>query len=259
MMSASHRRILGIFAHPDDESMGPGGTLAKYAAAGHRVAFVTATDGGAGRMFADRPSDGAALRQKRRLETAEAAGILGIESLGFLGWQDGRLERESVLNVERALAGHIRSERPDVIVTFHGSGISRHPDHRVIALAVQGAFLGAARPGWYDDAGVERLPPHEAAKLYAYTVRKSAIAKVDWPRDLYASPDDEITTVIDTRETADVRWRAVLAHETQREGPPFERLYQAGLFAEECFVRIFPSRRHDDPIETDLFEGLPPL
>ena len=41
------RTILGIFAHPDDESMGPGATLAKYAAAGHRVAFTTATDGGA--------------------------------------------------------------------------------------------------------------------------------------------------------------------------------------------------------------------
>lgn len=232
--------------------MGPGGTLAKYAAAGHRVAFITATDGGAGRLFADRPADSAALREMRRRETVEAAAILGIEFLGFLGWQDGKLEQESVLDVETILAARIRKEKPDVIVMFHGAGISRHPDHRVIALAVQGAFCGAARSGWYASDTVEALAPHAASKLYAYTIRRSAIASVDWPRDIYASPDDEITTIIDTRETAEVRWRAVLAHESQRNGPPFERLYEAGLFERECFVRVFPSPRPGEAIETDL-------
>lgn len=255
-MTASRKNILGIFAHPDDESMGPGGSLAKYAAAGHRVAFVTATDGGAGRLFVDRPADTAALREIRRSETAEAGHILGIEFLGFLGWDDGRLEHSSVLDLETAIAGIIRRETPDVIITFHGSGISHHPDHRVVALAVQGAFLGAARAGWYADAGVEALSPYRTAKLYYYTVRRAAIAKVGWPRTVYASPDDEITTVVDTRETADVRWRAIQAHESQRDGPPFERLYEAGVFAEECYVRVFPSWRTGDPVESDLLEGL---
>ena len=257
-MAASRRVILGIFAHPDDESMGPGGSLAKYAAAGHRVAFVTATDGGAGRLFVDRPADNAALREMRRRETEEAARILGIGFLGFLGWQDGHLEQASILDIETALARIIRSETPDVIVTFHGSGISHHPDHRVLALAVKGAFLGAARAGWYGGGGVDELAPHATAKLYYYTVRKAAIARVEWPRAIYASPDEEITTIIDTRVTADVRWRAIRAHETQRDGPPFERLYRAGVFAEECFVRVFPSWRPGDPAETDLLEGLAP-
>ena len=256
MMTNSAITILGVFAHPDDESMGPGGTLAKYAAAGHRVAFVTATDGGAGRLFADRPADNTALREIRRQETVESARILGIEFLGFLGWQDRELERASVLELETTIAGIIRRGKPTVILTFHGSGISHHPDHRVIALAVKGAFLGAARAGWYPDADLEALRPHAAAKLYYYTLRREAIAKVDWPRTVYASPEEEITTVIDTRATADVRWRAIEAHETQREGPPFERLYRAGVFAEECFVRVFPSWRAGDPIEDDLLHGL---
>ncbi|MGH2569738.1 MAG: PIG-L deacetylase family protein, partial [bacterium] len=87
----TRRTILGVFAHPDDESMGPGATFAKYAAAGHRVAFVTVTDGGAGRHFEERPSDDAgrrALEEVRRGETIAAAKVLGAEPLRFLGWPD---------------------------------------------------------------------------------------------------------------------------------------------------------------------------
>jgi LmbE family N-acetylglucosaminyl deacetylase len=258
-MNVCQRKILGVFAHPDDESMGPGGTLAKYAAAGHRVAFISATDGGAGRLFEERPSDNTALRRKRRQETERAAAILGIEFLGFLGWEDRKLDRLNILDIESVLAGVIREEKPHVVVVFHGSGISHHPDHRVIALAVQGAFLGAAREGWYAGAPLETLPPHAATKLYFYTLRRRAIARVEWPRTVYASPDDEISTMIDTRATADTRWRAIRAHESQQNGPPFERLYRAGVFAEECFVRVFPTWRSGDPVETDLLAGLAPL
>jgi LmbE family N-acetylglucosaminyl deacetylase len=258
-MNAFRKTILGVFAHPDDESMGPGGTLARYAAAGHRVAFVTATDGGAGRLYGDRPADNTMLRRRRRLETEKAAEILGVEFRGFLGWEDRKLEHMNILEIEHVLARVIREEKPDVVVTFHASGISHHPDHRVIALGLQGAFLGAARAGWYSDPRVEELPPHTTAKLYYYTLRQTAIAGVDWPRTVYASSDEEISTVIDTRATADVRWRAIRAHESQRDGPPFDRLHRAGVFAEECFVRIFPAWRAGEPIETDIFTGLAPL
>ena len=94
------KTILGVFAHPDDESMGPGGTFARYAAEGHRVAFVTATDGGAGRLYEERPADNAELRRLRRAETVAAAAVLGAEFLGFLGWEDRRLEHMNVLEIE---------------------------------------------------------------------------------------------------------------------------------------------------------------
>jgi N-acetyl-1-D-myo-inositol-2-amino-2-deoxy-alpha-D-glucopyranoside deacetylase/mycothiol S-conjugate amidase len=258
-MADSKKTILGVFAHPDDESMGPGGTLAVYAAAGHRVAFVTATDGGAGRLFAERPADNTRLRDARRRETAEAAKLLGIEFLGFLGWEDGKLKDVNVLDIEREIAKTIRREKPDVIVTFHGSGISYHADHRIIALAVKGAFLGAGRAGWYAEADVEILAPHAASKLYYYTVSHALLARVVWPRQVYASRDDEITTAVDTRDAAEVRWRAIQAHRTQENGPPFKLLYDAGGFNEEFFVRVFPSWRPGDPRETDLLEGLDSL
>ena len=255
-MSSKRKTILGVFSHPDDESMGPGGTFAKYAADGHRVAFVTATDGGAGRLYKERPADNGELRRLRRRETAKAAEILGIEFLGFLGWQDRNLENMNILEIETECATIIRREKPDVLITFHGSGISYHPDHRVLAMALSGAFMGSGYAGWYRDPAVEALPPHRAAKLYHYTAIKSLIESVDWRREVYASPDGEVTTLIDTRAWAGTKWKAIQAHDTQRDGPPFKLAYEAGLFEREGFVRVFPSWVPGQRQETDLLYGL---
>lgn len=254
----TRRTLLGIFAHPDDESMGPGGTLAKYAAAGHRVAVVTATEGGAGRLFRERPSEEAGLarlRQTRREETIRAARILGVEHLGFLGWEDGRVREQDVLKAEETFARIIRAEKPDVVMTFHGAGISRHGDHRLITLAIGGAFHGAARSGWYEAADVEELAPHRTARLYHYTVSES-FARTKWPRDVYVSPEDEITTRIDTTDFADLKWEAIQAHASQQFGPPFRMLYESGVFRSEAFVRIHPAFGPEADPETDLLDGL---
>ncbi len=252
------RTILGVFAHPDDESMGPGGTLARYAAEGHRVAVLTATAGGAGRHFDARASDEAARRELervRRLETLEACRILGVEHLGFLGWEDGGLRKRDVLDVEETIAALFRRERPDVVITFHASGISYHADHRVLSLALTGAFLGAGRRDWYAGGVAAEYEPHSVAKLYGYTVGSRAIP-ADWPRRVYRPADGEITTVLDTRRWQDARWAAIQAHTTQQFGPPFRTLYEAGAFAEESFVRVFPSPRPGEVAETDLLAGL---
>jgi len=250
------RTILGIFAHPDDESMGPGATLAKYAAAGHRVAFITATDGGAGRLYDERPEDNTELRALRREETERAAEIIGAEFLGFLGWHDGDLENLNVLDVEETIAQILRREKPDVVITFHSSGISYHPDHRVISTALHSAIFGAAHQGWYKESEVESLPPHSVSKAYQYTIPKSILEIVDWPRAVYASPDEEITTVIDTRETAETKWNAIAAHDTQSGGPPFKLFYEKGGFEKEVFVRVFPTWDPASACEIDLLEGL---
>jgi LmbE family N-acetylglucosaminyl deacetylase len=236
--------------------MGTGATFAKYAAAGHRVCFVSATDGGAGRLYKERPTDNSRLRELRRQETIDAARILGAECLGFLGWEDGALETMNILDVEHEIVKIIRREKPDVIITFHGSGISFHPDHRVVALACKGAFLGAGDPNWYRDDDINKLPPHTPSKLYYYTALKSRIEQINWPREIYVSPDEDVSTWIDTKATADAKWQAIQAHDTQRDGPPFKEMYEAGLFEVEGFVRVFPSWRPGDPTETDLLEGL---
>lgn len=255
-MTSKKKTILGVFAHPDDESMGPGASLAKYAAAGHRVAFVTATDGGAGRLYKERPDDNTELRRLRREETIKAAEILGIEFLGIMDYDDQDLVNENILEIEHRIVKVIRNEKPHVLITFHASGISYHPDHRIMAMALQSALHGSARAGWYTDPDVEALPPHRASKLYHYTLIQSLLKDIDWPRTRYESPDDEITTIIDTRDTADVKWRAIQAHDTQRDGPPFKRLYEAGVFEKEGFVRVLPSWQPGQELETDLLGGI---
>jgi len=248
--------ILGAFAHPDDESMGPGGTFAKCAAAGHRVKFLTATAGGAGRLFEKRPADDAGrqdLKRIRREETAAAARVLGAEHIGFLDWEDGGLRDRDVLAIEETFAAVIRRERPDIVVTFHGSGISYHPDHRVITLALTGAFLGAARENWYASPELKALAPHAASRLYLFAPFGREDLKIEWPREIYAPAGDEITTEIDTAEFADTKWAAIEAHASQQQGPPFRELYEAGHFAQETFVRIFPGPRPGEVRETDLF------
>ncbi|MBZ0268030.1 PIG-L family deacetylase, partial [bacterium] len=181
--------------------------------------------------------------------------VLGIEHLGFLGWADGRLRERDALEAEELFAALIRREKPDVVITFHGSGISHHPDHRFLTLAVDGAFRGAGHAGWYGGGEVEELEPHRPARLYHYTV-PSSLPRESWPRRIFLSPDDEITTRIDTTDFADLRWEAIQSHASHQYGPPFRVLYEGGIFASEAFVRI--DRGADDGgIETDLLAGLP--
>jgi len=258
-VTPARRTILCVFAHPDDESMGPGATLAKLSRAGHRVLFVTATLGGAGRLFDERPGTPEGrerLMAKRREETAAAAKILGLEHLGFLGWEDQGLAALDPLFVEETIARFVRRTTPDVLLTFHGSGISYHADHRVLTLATMGAFLGSGHADWYRDEELRALPPHAPRKLYAYVPNGAAPYWKDWPRTVYRAAPTEITAVIDTSATADAKWDAVRAHESQSGGPPFRALYEAGAFREESFVRIFPSPRPGDAVETDLLDGL---
>ena len=252
-------RLLGVFAHPDDESMGPGGTLAKYADAGHDVAVVTATEGGAGRLYKERPKDDAGreeLKRVRREETAAACAVLGIRHLGFLGWEDGGLHQRDILQAEKVIAEIIRREKPDVVLTFHPSGISYHRDHRFMTHAAWGAVLGAAREGWYRDGAVNDHPPHAAARLYAWVPRRDAPYWADWPRDLYAATTDEITTFEDTSAYADRKWQAIEAHASQQDGPPFRDLYEAGAFVEECWVRLHPALPPGAPAEQGILDGL---
>src|SRR5512145_728782 len=99
-----NRKILLLLAHPDDETFGPGGTIAKYAREGAEVHLATATRGEAG-MVGDPPlTDREHLGEVRTAELLAAAGLLGIAKVHFLGFRDGELAavpRE--LLVERAV------------------------------------------------------------------------------------------------------------------------------------------------------------
>lgn len=122
-------KIVCVFAHPDDEAFGPGGTIAKYAKDGNEVYLVCATNGNS------KERGGEKLGKTREKELLASAKILGIKKVFFLGFEDGTLS----LNLYHKLADKIRKIlvkiRPDMVLTFELRGISGHPDHTVVASA----------------------------------------------------------------------------------------------------------------------------
>lgn len=134
------RPMLGIWAHPDDESYLSAGLMARTIRAGERVTLVTLTDGEGG--FADDdPLTPGARSQLRRRELTEAMKRIGVSDVRLLGLADGGVAREDGDHLVEVLADIIRSERPEVIVTFGPDGITGHDDHIATWRAVTRAWL----------------------------------------------------------------------------------------------------------------------
>ncbi len=129
-------RVLGIFAHPDDETLCAGGTFAKYASAGAEVRVVSLTKGEAGQIRDASAATRATLRTVREKEL-EAAGIeLGLTETRCLDYPDGGLSEihdETLVRLASELLGEFE---PDVVITFGPDGISGHPDHIAVGAAV---------------------------------------------------------------------------------------------------------------------------
>jgi LmbE family N-acetylglucosaminyl deacetylase len=129
-------RVLGIFAHPDDESVCSGGTFAKYASAGAEVRVVSLTKGGAGQIRDADAATRATLTAVRANELDAAGTELGLTETRCLDYADGELSRldgRTLVQLASRLLGEIR---PDVVVTFGPDGFSGHPDHIAVGAAV---------------------------------------------------------------------------------------------------------------------------
>ena len=122
--------IVVVLAHPDDESFGMGGTLARYAAQGAAVHLVLATRGEAGIPGTDSSRAGAL----REAEARAACAILGVRSLDFLGYLDGQLSQVDVESAVDRLTARLRLLRPEVVITYGLDGVSGHPDHIAVGL-----------------------------------------------------------------------------------------------------------------------------
>ncbi|MGQ9681406.1 MAG: PIG-L deacetylase family protein [Anaerolineae bacterium] len=136
------RSLLVVLAHPDDESFGMGGTLARYASEGVRVTLVCATRGEAG-IEGLSPEQAGQLRER---ELCAAAAVLGIAQVTFMGYRDGELalaEQEVAVN---QLVTAMREAQPQVVITFGPDGITGHPDHVAIHQLTSAAFDRAGLP-----------------------------------------------------------------------------------------------------------------
>jgi len=132
-------RVLAVFAHPDDETLCAGGTLAKYASAGADVRVVSLTRGGAGQIRDAGAATRATLAAAREGEFHAAGEQLGLTETRCLDYPDGELARIDP-HVLFDLAARILSELdPDVVITFGPDGFSGHPDHVAVGAAVTAA------------------------------------------------------------------------------------------------------------------------
>jgi LmbE family N-acetylglucosaminyl deacetylase len=267
-------RLMAVLAHPDDESLGFGGTLARYAGEGVETSLVMATRGEAGRCGEHlRGTPGHpgpdALARLREAELRAAVDILGIGDLAFLDYRDQELDRADPGEAIARIVHHLRRVRPDVVLTFGPDGAYGHPDHVAVSQLTTAAVAVSADPTFAPGAAGR---PHRVAKLYylawpastwaAYQAALTRlISKVDGiERQAVPWPDWSITTEIDTRATWATVWRAVSCHATQmgifaklEDLPP--ELHQA-LWGAQSFYRVLSTVNGGRGRETDLFDGL---
>lgn len=164
------RRVLGVFAHPDDPEFFCGGTFARWAAEGADITFLIATSGDKG--SSDPDMTGARLAEIREIEERNAATALGVRDVIFLRYADGELTPS--LELRRDIVRVIRMKQPDTVVTcdptvfWFGTRAVNHPDHRAIGEATLDAVYPTARDrlNFIELERDEGLAPHKVKHLY---------------------------------------------------------------------------------------------
>lgn len=264
-------KLLCIFAHPDDESMGMGATLAKYAAEGIETHLICATRGERGWFGPERQNPGpGALGQLREGELRRAAEVLGMKSVHFLDYMDGDLDRANHAEVIAKIVTHIRAVQPQVIVTFPPDGNYGHPDHIAIGQFTQAAIVCAADASYAD---AQNLPSHRVSKLYYMVDSENFVNLIssvmgevafqvdDQTRGEAAWKEWMVTTRVDMSAYCVTALRAIKCHASQLPslGPladaPEEMAAQV-LTAQGTFYRAFSLVNGGRKTEMDLFEGL---
>jgi LmbE family N-acetylglucosaminyl deacetylase len=269
-------RLMAVLAHPDDESLGIGGTLAKYASEGVDVFLLTATRGDGGRYRGYRPDDHQhpgrlALATIREAELRAAASVLGVREVSLLEYHDQHVDRADSRQAAAGIAEHLRRVRPDVVVTFGPDGAYGHPDHIAISQFTTAAVAAAADRA-FGSASAAADRPHSVSKLYymawpesTWAAYQAAVGRlrstVDGvERQATPWPDWAITTVIDTSPFWPTVWRAVSCHDSQVAA--YERLkglspeHHQALWGRQSFYRAFSLVNGGRARETDLFEGI---
>jgi len=172
-------KLMCVVAHPDDESLGMGGTLAKYASEGIETYLVTATRGERGRFGEGEVSPGLeVVGQMREAELLAAAQTLGIREVRFLGYIDGDLDQVDPTEAVAKIVAHLRRVKPEVVITFGPEGAYGHPDHIAISQLTTAAVVCAA-----DSNDITQ----GARPTQAETHRVSKFYYLAWSKDKWAA------------------------------------------------------------------------
>lgn len=192
-------RVMVVFAHPDDAEFGSAGTSARLAKDGKEVFYAVVTDGSKGSSDPDMTP--ARLIKTRQDEQCEAARILGVRDVEFLGFEDGMLE--PTLEVRKAVTASIRRYKPDVVVcpsperNLSMGVFVQHPDHLAVGEAALAAIYPCARDRMtFPELLAEGLEPHAVREVWVVGT---------------GAPD----YFVDISSTIDLKVKALQAHVSQ--------------------------------------------
>ena len=261
--------LVSFHAHPDDESIACGGTMAKAASEGHRVVLVVATRGENGEVPEGflRPDE--SLAERRTRETEEAARILGASRVEFLGYLDsgmvGTPENKApgsfwLADIEEAagrLAAILAEEQADVLTIYDPNGTYGHPDHvNVHRVGVRAAELADIERVYEATADRDHMAGlmSQAEELGIDT---SDFENEDFEFEDFGTPAELITTRVDVTDFLELKRSAMAAHASQIAETSFFLAMPAEAFTatwgQEWFVRRGAPPGTE---ESDLFEGL---
>ena len=261
-------KLLAIFPHPDDETLGLGSTLARYSAEGVETHLVCATRGEMGWYDSEGPNPGfEGVGLIRAGELNCAAAHLGLHSVNFLDYIDGYVDKANPAEIVSKLVTHIRHIKPQVVVTFAPDGAYGHPDHIALSQFTNGALVCAA-----DKSFANVQSPHRVSKFY-YMVDSLDVVQaaneafggismeVDGvTRHQQGWEDWQITTVLDNRKHMVEVQRAIQCHKSQLPGyGPIGKWSVDELtrvFGVGHFYRAFSMVNGGRKMENDLFKGL---
>ena len=253
-------------AHPDDEAIATGGTMARAKAEGHRVVLVLATRGELGEYQPDALAPGESLRDRRVAETHAAAAALGVDRVAFLDYRDSGMAGEptnrapgafAIADVEEAagrLATLLEEEHADVLTVYDDHGVYGHPDHvQVHRVGVRAAEL----------AGTPRVYEATADREYLRKLLEETRADADAPNapdatemDDFGSPSALITTTVDVEDYVEQKRAAMAAHRSQIPDDSFFLTLDPDAFRTAFGREWFIRRDQPDVREHWIFDGL---
>lgn len=269
-MDLENRTVMAVFAHPDDEVFGVGGTLAALAEQGIRVVLVCATRGEVGEISDAALATPETLGNVREGELRCACEALGMEPPIFLGYRDSGMigtpenEHPDSLNaaqldaVTEKVVRLVREWRPEALFTFDAGGGYGHPDHIAIHKATTQAFYRAGDPSCYSDQ-LPELSPHAPHKLLYVAIPRRRFFELQekmratgadmssfdgFDTESVGTPDDEVNLEVDVSATVDGKLAAVECHATQisNEGPwaQLSREDMQAFMSVEHFTQVEP-------------------
>lgn len=259
-MTEMDERLLVVVAHPDDETFGCGSLLAHAASCGVPAVVACATRGEAGSPTPGRGLDGADMAVVREAELRDAAALLGVERVELFDWVDSGMDGESgpgtlvaapVAEVASRIGALIDEVQPTVVVTLDAS--DGHRDHAHVRDATMLAVGAAVRPP--DRVYLHCLPQ----RLMRKWVEALAAGQPDSDHlalGELGTPEEEITTVVDTTDHLDLRERAIAVHRSQTS--PYEVMpadLRREFLTAERLRRVRPAWA-GGPVEPEIFTGI---